>query len=103
MTVGVYGEVGVRGGGCVEARAQRRHWRRMAGARKQPHLPARLPAGWNKPPFWTDAGEGNTTGFVAAVLDWVCDKGGLECSELAIDRLQDMIPSVSNVSRRKGV
>lgn len=52
--------------------------------------------GWNKPHFWTDAGGGNYTGFVAEVLDWVCDRGSLECSEVPIDSLDDMIPSVKN-------
>lgn len=55
--------------------------------------------GWNKPPYWTDTGDGNYTGFVAAVLEWVCDKGSLECSEVPIDRLADAIPLVRNVSR----
>lgn len=97
VTVGVYGEGWERGASCSAAPAAAEP--PVQGVLATHGVTGKSrPAGWNKPHFWTDAGGGNYTGFVAEVLDWVCDRGSLECSEVPIDSLDDMIPSVKNVS-----
>lgn len=52
-------------------------------------------------PFWyrEAGGSGNHTGFLAPILEWVCTKASLDCSDpLAPIHLDDMVGMVQNVS-----